>query len=167
MIASGKLRGRQTSLLIVVFGRRLALTALFALSLCAVPAQAFQKSSLEIVTKTGPQRFNIELAVSMAEQEQGLQFRKELAPDYGMLFDFGDEEKVSFWMKNTYVPLDIIFIRGDGTIATIAENAVPLSLDSLPSGEPVRAVLEVIGGTSKRLGIAPGDRVVHPIFSRK
>jgi uncharacterized membrane protein (UPF0127 family) len=166
VIASVRESGRH-SYRLAVLERRFVLIALFVISLCAAPAEAFQKSSLEIMTKAGPHRFNIELAVSMAEQEQGLQFRKELASDYGMLFDFGDEEKVSFWMKNTYVPLDIIFIRGDGTIARIAENAVPLSLDSLPSGEPVRAVLEVIGGTSKRLGIAPGDRVVHPIFSRK
>lgn len=166
MIASVSESGRQGHRL-ALLGQKLVLTALFAIALYAAPAAAFQKSTLEILTKSGPQRFNIELAISMAEQEQGLQFRKELAPDYGMLFDFGDEEKVSFWMKNTFVPLDMIFIRGDGTIARIAENAVPLSLDSVPSGEPVRAVLEVIGGTSKRLGIAPGDRVVHPIFSRQ
>ena len=81
-----------------------------------------------------------------------------------MLFDFKRDQEVSFWMKNTYVSLDMIFIRSDGRIMRIAENTEPLSERLVPSGAPVRAVLEVIAGTAKKLGIAPGDQVAHPIF---
>ena len=75
------------------------------------------------------------------------------------------DQDVAFWMKNTYIPLDMIFIRGDGRILRIAENTTPLSEKTVPSGGPVRCVLEVIGGTARRLGIAAGDRVAHPFFS--
>jgi uncharacterized membrane protein (UPF0127 family) len=92
-------------------------------------------------------------------------YRKTLPEGQGMLFDFHHEQDVSFWMQNTYIPLDMIFIRGDGRILRIAENTEPLSTRLIPSGGPVRAVLEVIGGTTRKLGIAPGDRVASPIFS--
>jgi len=91
-------------------------------------------------------------------------YRKELPEGRGMLFDFHRDQEVSFWMQNTYIPLDMIFIRGDGQILRIEENTVPLSTRMIPSRGPVRAVLEVIGGTSRKLGIAPGDRVASPIF---
>ncbi len=84
-----------------------------------------------------------------------------------MLFDFERDQPVSFWMRNTYIPLDIIFIQGDGRILRIAENTQPLSDRLIPSGGPVRAVLEVIGGTARKLGIAPGDRVESPIFAAR
>ena len=93
-------------------------------------------------------------------------FRRELPEGTGMLFDFHREQDVSFWMKNTYIPLDMIFIRADGRILRIAENTEPLSERLIPSGGPIRAVLEVIGGTAQKLGIAPGDRVASPIFKR-
>jgi uncharacterized membrane protein (UPF0127 family) len=153
---------------LATIGRRIApnLLAAALVLLAATAAFAFQKSALDIVSKSGTHKFTVELAISPEEQELGLQFRQELPAGTGMLFDFGREESASFWMKNTYVPLDLIFIRGNGEISKIAENAPPLSLDLIPSGGPARAVLEVIGGTSKKLGIAAGDRVVHPIFSR-
>jgi uncharacterized membrane protein (UPF0127 family) len=91
-------------------------------------------------------------------------FRKELPRGHGMLFDFFRDQPVSFWMHNTYISLDLIFIRGDGRIARIAENAEPMSDNLIPSGAPVRAVLEVSGGTARELGIMPGDRVIDPIF---
>ena len=137
------------------------------LVLWQVGANAFEKSSLDIVTKNGTNRFTVELAISPQEQELGLQHRKELAPDHGMLFVFDRVETASFWMKNTIVPLDIIFVNADGSIHRIAENAVPMSLDQIPSQGPVRGVLEVLAGTSKRLGLAPGDKIVHPIFTGK
>ena len=84
-----------------------------------------------------------------------------------MLFDFQVEAPVSFWMKNTYIPLDMIFIRGDGTIASIAQNTEPMSERLIPSNAAVRGVLEVIAGTTRKLGIKPGDRVAHRIFSGK
>jgi Uncharacterized conserved protein len=94
-------------------------------------------------------------------------YRKELPEGRGMLFDFQREQEVSFWMQNTYIPLDMLFIRADGRILRIAENTEPLSTRMIPSGGPVRAVLEVIGGTARKLGIAPGDRVGHPIFKTR
>jgi uncharacterized protein len=131
----------------------------------AVPAFAAGETTLEIVTKSGVRPFTVELATNDAERERGLMFRKELPEGRGMLFDFKEERPVSFWMHNTYIPLDMVFIRGDGRILSIAENTKPLSDALIPSGGPVRAVLEVIGGTARKLGIAPGDRVSSPIFS--
>jgi uncharacterized protein len=151
---------------------RRRLFVLFVLSflslLLPLPAgslAAQQLQPLEIATKNGVQIFGVEMAVTPEEQARGLMFRRELPEKQGMLFDFQREQPTSFWMKNTYIPLDVIFIRADGRILRIAENTVPLSEALVPSGGPVRAVLEVIGGTAKKLGIAPGDRVVHPIFS--
>ena len=128
----------------------------------AVPAE---RSVLEIVTKGGVHTFSVELVDNDADRAKGLMYRKSLPEGTGMLFDFHREQDVSFWMQNTYIPLDMIFIRADGRIHRIAENTVPLSLEQVPSRGPVRGVLEVIAGTSRKLGIAPGDRVAHPIFS--
>jgi uncharacterized protein len=129
-------------------------------------AAAQQLQELKITSKNGAHIFGVELAVTPEEQAKGLMYRKELPEGQGMLFDFHqDQPGVSFWMKNTYIPLDMIFIRGDGSILRIAENTVPLSEALVPAGGPVRAVLEVIGGTAKKLGIAAGDRVTHPIFA--
>ena len=133
------------------------------------PARASGQGTLEIVSASGVHAFSVELATNEAERERGLMYRKELPMGQGMLFDFQRDQPVAFWMHNTYISLDMIFIRGDGRIARIAENAKPMSDDLIPSGTPVRAVLEVIAGTARQLGIAPGDRVVSPIFgnSRK
>jgi len=128
---------------------------------------AQQLQPLEIATKNGVHVFGVEMAVTPEEQAKGLMFRRELPEGQGMLFDFQREQATSFWMKNTYISLDMIFIRADGRILRIAENTVPLSEALVSSGGPVRAVLEVIAGTCKRLGIAPGDRVAHPIFSSR
>jgi uncharacterized protein len=104
-------------------------------------------------------RFIVEVAETGEQQAQGLMFRKSLAPDRGMVFPRDPPGDASFWMKNTLIPLDIIFIRPDGTIARIAENTVPMSLDPVPSLEPVGAVLEIAGGRSAELGIKAGDKV--------
>jgi uncharacterized membrane protein (UPF0127 family) len=127
--------------------------------------QAAEKSVVEIVTKTGVHSFSVEVVDNDADRAKGLMHRRSLPEGTGMLFDFHREQDVSFWMSNTYIPLDMIFIRADGRIHRIAENTVPLSLEQVPSRGPVRGVLEVIAGTSRKLGIAPGDRVAHPIFS--
>jgi uncharacterized membrane protein (UPF0127 family) len=145
---------------------RLATFVLLAL-LVAVPVRAAGVQTLEIVSKTGVHTFTVELADNDAEREKGLMFRKELPEGRGMLFDFHAEAPVSFWMQNTYIPLDMIFIRGDGRILRLAENTEPLSTKIVPSGGPVRAVLEVIGGTARKMGIAPGDRVSSPIFKSR
>jgi uncharacterized membrane protein (UPF0127 family) len=137
---------------------------LFALFAAAGPVRAAGQQTLEIATKTGVHAFTVELADNDAEREKGLMFRRELPEGRGMLFDFHREQEVGFWMQNTYIPLDMIFIRGDGRILRIVENTEPLSTRIIPSGGPVRAVLEVIAGTARKLGIAPGNRVGHPIF---
>ena len=110
------------------------------------------------------QVFRAELARTKEEQAKGLMFRTNLAPDFGMLFapypaEGGGPREASFWMKNTPSPLDIVYIRADGTIARIAENTVPYSETPIPSGEPVAAVLEVRGGRTAELGIGEGDKV--------
>ena len=127
-------------------------------------AQTFEP--LTIAGASGRHAFQVEVARNDAERAQGLMYRRSLAPDRGMLFDFARVQPISMWMQNTYIPLDMIFIRADGSIARIADNAEPLSTRTIPSGEPVLAVLEVIGGTAARLGVKPGDRVEHPLFKR-
>ena len=134
------------------------------LVLQALPASAAGEATLEIVSKTGVHAFTVELATNDAERERGLMFRKELPEGHGMLFDFDREQPVSFWMHNTLVSLDMIFIRGDGRILRIAENTEPFSDRLVPSGGPVRYVLEVVAGTAHQLGIAPGDRVESAAF---
>ena len=96
----------------------------------------------------------------------GLMFREELAPDAGMLFLFDREAPRSFWMKNTYIPLDLIFLNDQGVIVSIASDAIPHDESSIPSGRPASAVLEVPAGTAEDLGIAPGDRVLHRAFTQ-
>ena len=123
-------------------------------------------NTLEIASKSGVHTFAVELATTPEQREQGLMYRRDLPEGLGMLFDFERDQDVSFWMRNTYIPLDMIFIRGDGRILRIAENTEPLSERLVPSGGRVRGVLEVIGGTARKLGIAPGDLVAHPIFGR-
>jgi uncharacterized membrane protein (UPF0127 family) len=126
----------------------------------------FDKSSLEIETKTGTYKFTVEMAVSDRQQAQGLMFRRSMAPNAGMLFDYKRPTRITMWMKNTYIPLDMIFIGADGRINNIAQRTVPLSEATIPSRGRALAVLEVNGGTASRLGIKPGDRVIHPIFKK-
>jgi len=129
-----------------------------------VSARAAGEATLENISKSGVHAFAVELATNDAERARGLMFRKELPEGRGMLFDFDREQPVSFWMHNTYVSLDMIFIRGDGRILRIAENAEPMSDRLIPSGGPVRAVLEVVAGTAHKLGIEAGDRVTGSVF---
>ena len=137
--------------------------AILAVLLLVAPAGAFAADSgLAVVTADGARHaFTVEIADDPIERAQGLMFRETMADDHGMLFDFAREQPVSFWMKNTPLSLDMIFARADGTIVAIAENTTPQSTEAVPSGAPVRFVLEVVGGTSDRLGIAPGDRIEH------
>jgi uncharacterized protein len=133
--------------------------------LCASPAaMAASVQPLEIVTKSGVHVFSVEMATTEEEKTNGLMYRKELPDGKGMLFDFSPEQQISMWMKNTYISLDMIFIRADGRIHRIAENTEPESEKIVAAGAPVRAVLEVVAGTARKLGIRPGDRVAHPIF---
>jgi uncharacterized membrane protein (UPF0127 family) len=135
--------------------------------LAAAPAaRGAEQQTLEIASKSGVHVFAVDLAVTDQERERGLMFRRSLPESYGMLFDFKRDQDVSMWMKNTFVSLDMIFIRSDGRIQRIAENTEPQSERIIPSGGPVRAVLEVVGGTAKKLGIEPGDRVAAPALRR-
>lgn len=121
-----------------------------------------ETTPLSITTAQGERRFTVEIAGTPAEQERGLMFRRSLAADHGMIFPMLPARQVSFWMKNTYIPLDLIFIRSNGTIARIEANATPESLDVIPSGEPVIAVLEIAGGQAAAQGIRPEDKVALP-----
>jgi len=136
--------------------------------LCAnPPARAASVQPLEIVTKSGVQVFSVEMATTEEEKTTGLMYRKELPDGKGMLFDFSPEQQISMWMKNTYISLDMIFIRADGRILRIAENTEPLSTKIISSGGLAKGVLEVIAGTAQKYGIQPGDRVAHPLFNKR
>ena len=148
-------------------GLRACAAAFIVLLALVAGALAQTLEPLTIVTRGGRHSFSVEVARNDIDRAQGLMYRRSLAPDRGMLFDFGRTEPLSMWMKNTYIPLDMLFIRPDGTIARVAENAEPLSTRVISSGEPVSAVLEVPGGTAARLGIIAGDRIEHPLFSRR
>jgi uncharacterized membrane protein (UPF0127 family) len=135
-----------------------------ALIVAITLAHANNLSTLTIVTGSGTHRFNVEVADTPERRAVGLMHRPSMAGNAGMLFDFKTDAPVTMWMRNTRIPLDMLFIARDGRIVNIAERTVPFSEASIPSKGPVRAVLELNGGTSARLGIKPGDRVTHPMF---
>jgi uncharacterized membrane protein (UPF0127 family) len=142
----------------------LALLALAAVPL-PVPAQeALEK--LEVVTSAGTYPFSVEVMRTPEQLAQGLMFRRYMPDDRGMLFDFKTEQPVQFWMKNTYLPLDMIFISKAGKIVSIAENAEPLSEKLIASGAPALGVLEVNAGTAARIHAKPGDTVRASIFAK-
>jgi uncharacterized membrane protein (UPF0127 family) len=138
--------------------------ALAARATFAQEEVTFQHSTLAIDTGKRQITFNIELALDDTQRARGLMYRDKLGPYDGMLFDFYQEAPVSFWMKNTKIPLDMLFIAADGTIKHIQANATPLSTDPIPSKFPVRAVLEINGGSARLLGIKEGDKVRYSIF---
>jgi uncharacterized membrane protein (UPF0127 family) len=125
----------------------------------------FERTPLTIESGNGTLTFEVELAVTPEQRGHGLMFRESLEADQGMLFDFGRSAPATMWMRNTFIPLDMLFIEADGRIARIAADTEPLSDAVIGSGGPVRAVLELPAGTSAELGIAVGDQVVHPIFA--
>lgn len=132
----------------------------------ATPAVAqlvgFSTSPMTIETADGRRHaFTVELALTDAQQTQGLMYRRSLAPDRGMLFVYPVDAPLAMWMKNTYIPLDMLFLRADGTIINIIENVPPQTLDSRPSEGPARGAVELAAGTAARLGIRAGDRVIH------
>jgi uncharacterized protein len=143
-----------------------AVTLAAAWLMAPLPAGSAEQQTLEIVSKSGVHVFSVELAVTDEERQKGLMFRRSLPESQGMLFDFKRDQDISMWMRNTFVSLDMIFIRADGRILRIAENTQTESDRIIPSGGPVRAVLEVVAGTAKKFGIAAGDRVASPIFRK-
>jgi len=133
----------------------------------AGPAKAASGlETVEIITSRGRPRFQVEIAATRAQQERGLMFRKSLAPDRGMLFIYRRPQPAAYWMKNTLIPLDILYIQPDGRILSIVRNARPHDETPLPSGGLVLGVLELAGGRAAQLGILPGDRVLHRIFPK-
>lgn len=125
----------------------------------------FEHAEISIETAEGARYgFQIELAETAGQQQQGLMFRRSMASDAGMLFIYRPRQRVSMWMKNTVLPLDMLFISEKGRIVKIVERTVPLSLTTISSDRPVRAVLELNGGTVSRLGISTGDRVHYEVF---
>ena len=138
---------------------------LLILLLPPLAAWSVEQGTLAIRTADGKDHvFTIELAQTDAEREYGLMNRPSMPADHGMLFDFGADQRVAMWMKDTLIPLDMFFIDRAGKIVAIAQRAVPLSEEIIDSRLPVRAVLELNGGTAERLGIANGDTVIYPIF---
>jgi hypothetical protein len=134
------------------------------LTAVAGSAFAFARDILVIRTNGSAFRFNVELAISPDERAEGLMFRREMAPNAGMLFLYPQDQAVTFWMKNTYLPLDMIFIAADGKITQIVKAARPLSEDLIPSSGYIRGVLEVNAGIADQFGIQPGDHVDFRTF---
>jgi uncharacterized protein len=144
------------------------LPAVLALICATAPALRAQQAleNVEIVTSDGTHRFSVEVMRTPEQLAQGLMYRRYMPEDRGMLFDFKIEQPVQFWMKNTYLPLDMLFISKAGKIVSIKENAEPLSEKLIPSGAPVSAVLELNAGTAARIHAKPGDTVRGSIFAK-
>jgi len=117
---------------------------------------------LVIHTATGEYGFTVEVVDTPEARAKGLMFRQSLAKDAGMLFDFRQEQQTAFWMQNTFIPLDMVFIAANGEVKTVHANAIPHDTTSIPSQVPVQFVLEIPGGRSAEIGLKPGDRVEHP-----
>jgi uncharacterized membrane protein (UPF0127 family) len=152
--------------------RLLAAAPVAALLALAAPgaksaAAEIQLEALVIASDSQKHHFRVEIADEPHEQSRGLMYRQSLPEDGGMLFDFHQERPASFWMRNTYIPLDMLFIKADGTIESIAERTTPLSERSVPSKGAVRFVLEINGGLSQKLGIEAGDRVSGPAIEAR
>jgi uncharacterized membrane protein (UPF0127 family) len=143
----------------------LVLMMAFAWTGQGLPARAAEAlSPLTVETASGAHKFEVEVVATEASRAQGLMYRRELAADRGMLFDFQEERPVSFWMQNTYISLDMVFIHADGTVQRVEERATPLSTRNIDSGDAVRFVLEVPAGTAAHIGIKRGSRVKHRLI---
>ncbi|PXA99976.1 DUF192 domain-containing protein [Nostoc sp. 3335mG] len=139
-----------------------ALAVAAAIAAVSMPlAACSDENKLTIHSKTGDHTFSIEVVDTPDSRAKGLMYRQELAPDAGMLFDFLEDREVSFWMRNTYIPLDMIFITGEGVVRNVHVNARPHDPTGIPSDGPVQFVLEIPGGRSVELGIEAGDTVTH------
>ena len=142
--------------------RRAGVALAFAVLLAPIAAFA---EDLTLHTATGDYRFGVDVVDTPESRAQGLMFVTELADDAGMLFDFKEEREVSFWMRNTFIPLDMIFVGADGVVKTIHVNARPQDPTSIPSEVPVQFVLEIPGGRSVEIGLKPGDTMEHRLVA--
>ena len=143
--------------MIAVMSMMLAVTA------CAADVKT---EKLTIVSKGTEHSFDVEIANEPVSREIGLMYRTKMEPDHGMLFEMDANEVVHFWMKNTLIPLDMLFVGADGVIKVIHPNAIPKDLTALGSEVPVTGVIELVGGRAAELGIKPGDKVMHPYFGK-
>ncbi len=125
-----------------------------------------RRESLKFITATGTHNFEIEVARSMEEKSRGLMFRQGLADNAGMLFPYEPAQEITMWMKNTYISLDMVFIRADGTVLRIAAGTEPFSEAVIASNGDARAVLEVRAGIAAKIGLKSGDRVIHALFGK-
>ena len=149
---------------------RAFLVALLAAALCAVALSAragAKVEPLDIITSTGAHHYEVEVADDDASRERGLMYRHEMAANHGMLFEFPTRAPVTFWMKNTYLPLDMVFIDADGTVRGVYEHAKPLSEKLISSGVPVVAVLELNADQAFDIHLKAGDKVRFPFFKSK
>lgn len=126
----------------------------------------FETSQLTLHTATGDHEIVVELAETPEQRQRGLMYRTELAPDHGMIFDLGLPRTASMWMANTLIPLDMVFIRADGSVAGFYEQAEPRSKRVIASREPVKYVLELAGGQAQAYGLKPGDTVTGPALKQ-
>lgn len=142
------------------------LSCLFIVNGAALNAQEQRLATNQVTIKsqTGEHTFTAEMAVSREEKAQGMMFRTRMGDDEAMLFVYPEPQRMNYWMRNTYIPLDIIFIREDGRILNIIRNAKPQSEDPLKSRGLAIGTLEIRGGRAKELGIRPGDIVIHPLY---
>ena len=149
------------------FWTAVSLAAALSVAACAAqpPSCPYDADYVAISASSGDHCFGVEIADSARERMRGLMYVRHMESDRGMLFLFDEPEEQSFWMKNTYISLDIIFIAPDGRIANIAARTEPLSENSVPSVGPVTAVLEINGGLAEKLGLTAGDRVRHPALA--
>ena len=154
----------------LIRGLRALLMAAFAMALAHTAGQPVARAAeaalepLTIVTSSGPHDFKVEIARSMESRAKGLMFRRSMPQDQGMLFDFGFEDEIAMWMKNTYIPLDMIFVSRSGLVTNVTTDTVPHSLAVISSGGPAYAVIELNAGVARKISVAPGDRVRHKIF---
>lgn len=136
-------------------------------SAAAAESVSFGKSRIEVTAEGGKRHaFTVEMAVTPEQLSQGLMFRRDLPAGTGMLFDFGSPRQVSMWMKNTLIPLDMLFVDRGGLVIHVEQYAVPGSLEPRGPALPVLGVVEIPAGTARRLGLKPGDQVIHPMFER-
>ncbi len=155
------MRAAQASRSFLIWSFLVALSSLVAMTLArAEPAL----ESVRIITATGQHDFKVEIANTPKERALGLMHRKSMPQDQGMLFDFKSEGPASMWMKNTYIPLDMIFIARDGRVVSVVADAEPLSERIISSGQPAYAVIELNAGAARRISLAPGDMVLHRMF---
>ena len=156
--------------MLVRWVKKIGFVALLLLAVLSVFENASAQDMMRvepvtIVTAHASTTFSAEVADTDSTRERGLMFRQVMPPDQAMLFDVGSPRPIAMWMKNTYVALDMVFVRQDGSIAAIAENTVPKSLDTIGVQEPVKGVIELAAGTAKRIGLTKGDHVVGSLFA--